>query len=245
MEILKGSTVIRTIKWKAPEKNGLHRTSWYMDEKGVQGMRRGERRGTGEPGGVTVLPGKYKVRFSFGDQKDSTEVEVKYDPRIELSNSAIQARYQALKNLEAKAELGSQAVERLKEAIKIAKDIQGNLKKKDEKGFKEQLNLCKKVIDSLNVQLDVFVGKEDERQGIVRNRPNAISNYYGAAYGYTSGGMHAPGDTEIKLISKFETELAKGLQMVNGYFNTEWVVFRETVEKLDTSPFKNYSEIKK
>jgi len=245
MEILKGSTVIRTIKWKAPEKNGLHRTYWYMDEKGVQGMRRGERRGTNEPGGVTVLPGKYTVRFSFGDQKDSTEVEVKYDPRIELTNSVIQAKYATLKSLEANAEIGGQAVERLKEAIKITKEIQGNLKTKDEKGFKEQLDLCKKVLDSLNVQLDVFVGKEDERQGIVRGRPNAVTNHYRAAYSYTSEGLHAPGETENKLIVKFETELNAALEMINGYFRTEWPTFRQAVEKLDNSPFKDYEEIKK
>jgi len=244
MQVLRGSDVIRTLKWKAPEKNGLHRTYWYMDEKGVQGMRRGERRGTGESGGVTVLPGKYKVRFTYGDQKDSTEVEVRYDPRIDLPAGAIQARYTALKGLEAKAELGGQAVERLKEAIKIAKEIQADLKKKDEKGYKEQLDLCKKVLDTLNVQLDVFLGKEDERQGIVRNRPNAVSNHYRAALGYTAEGLHAPGETERKLIAKFESELTKALQMVNGYFTTDWIAFRQAVEKLDTSPFKDYSEIK-
>lgn len=244
MEIMKGNEVIRTRKWKAPEENGLHRTAWYMDEKGVESMRRGERRGNNEPGGTSVLPGKYKVRFTFGDQKDSTEIEVKYDHRIAITDAEIKAGYDALKALEAKAELGYQAVERLKEAIKIAKGIEAELKKKDKEGFKEQLELCKKTIDSLNAQLDVFVGKEDDRQGITRNQPKSINNFYRSAYSYTSNGLHAPGDTEKKLIAKFETELAKAVEMVNSYFRTEWPKFREAVEKLDTSPFKDYEEIK-
>ncbi len=244
MQIVKGTEIIRTIKWKAPEKNGLHRTYWYMDEKGVEGMRRGDRRGNSEPSGVTVLPGTYKVRFTFGDQKDSTDVEVKFDPRIDLPMTALRAKYDALKQLEARANMGGQAVDRIKEALKIAKDVQSNLKKKDEKGFKEQIDLCKTVIDSLNTQLDVFFGKEDERQGITRNQPSSISNYYRAAYGYTSGGLHAPGDTELKLIAKFESELALAVKMVNDYFASAWPTFRAAVEKLDTSPFKEYEPIK-
>jgi photosystem II stability/assembly factor-like uncharacterized protein len=244
MELLNGKEIIRTIKWKAPEKNGVHRTYWRMDEKGIEGMRRGDRRGSAEPGGVTVLPGKYKVRFTFGDKIDSTEVEVRFDPRLDVPMTALQAKYNTLKQLEAKANTGGQAVDRIKEALKIAKDVQSDLKKKDEKGFKEQIELCKTVIDSLNAQLDVFFGKEDERQGITRNQPSSVTNYYRSAYSYTSGGLHAPGDTELKLIAKFESELAKAIKMVNDYFSTEWPKFRESVEKIDTSPFKEYEPIK-
>ncbi|MEP5103478.1 MAG: hypothetical protein ABJQ84_02615, partial [Ekhidna sp.] len=56
VEILKGDEVIRTLKSKAPKENGLHRTFWYMDEKGSNFMSRRDRRGNREPGGVTVLP---------------------------------------------------------------------------------------------------------------------------------------------------------------------------------------------
>ena len=92
--------------------------------------------------------------------------------------------------------------------------------------------------------LDLFVGKEDDRQGITRNPDLSISNHYNAAYNYTSNALHAPGDTENKLIKKFEDELSKVLNKVNTYFSSEWPKFREAVEKLDTSPFKDYEEIK-
>ncbi|MEQ9231915.1 MAG: hypothetical protein RIF46_14630, partial [Cyclobacteriaceae bacterium] len=142
------------------------------------------------------------------------------------------------------AALGVKAVDRLKEAIKIAKGIQGDLKEKDKEGFKDQLELCKSTIDSLNSILDVFVGKEDDRQGITRNSDENINTRYFGAYRYVSNALHAPGDTENKLITKFEEEFAKALDLVNGYFSEEWPKFREEVEKLDTSPFKDYEEIK-
>lgn len=244
IEVFKGDDVIRTLKSKAPKENGIHRTFWYFNEKGTNRMSRRDRRGNREPGGVTVLPGTYKVRFTFGDKKDSTNIEVKYDPRIEMSNAAIRAQYNALKSLESKYAMGVKAVDRLKESLGIAKGIQSDLKKKDKEGYKEQLELCKTTVDTLNSMLDVFLGKQDDRQGITRGTPNSINNSYFAASRYTNNALHAPGDTENKLIKKFEDDLADAMQMVNGYYSEMWPEFRSTVEDLDTSPFKDYEEIK-
>ena len=244
MEVFNGNELIRTLKSKAPEDNGIHRTYWYMDEKGTERMRRRDRNGSREPSGVTVLPGKYKVRIRYGDQMDSTTVKVEYDPRMELSSTAIRAKYQALKALEAKYNLGVKAVDRIKENIKIAKDIQRDLKDKDKEGFKEQIELTKSTIDTLNTMLDVFLGEEDDRQGITRGQPNSVNNFYFGATRYIENGLHTPGVTENKLMVKFEEELNKALDMVNGYYNEEWPSYREAVESLDTSPFKDYEEIK-
>ena len=93
-------------------------------------------------------------------------------------------------------------------------------------------------------QTNSFLGKEDDRQGITRGQPNSINNFYFSAFRYTSNALHAPGETENKLIKKFEDELAKAMEMVNGYYAEEWPKFREAVENLDTSPFKDYEEIK-
>ncbi|WP_462249479.1 WD40/YVTN/BNR-like repeat-containing protein [Ekhidna sp.] len=244
IEVFKGDEVIRTLKSKAPKENGIHRTFWYMNEKGTNFMSRRSRSGNREPGGVTVLPGMYKVRFTFGDQKDSTEVEVRYDPRIEMSDGAIKAQYDALKSLESKYSMGVKAVDRLKESLDITKGIQSDLKKKDKEGFEEQLELCKTTIDTLNSMLDVFLGKQDDRQGITRGTPNSVNNSYFAASRYTSNALHAPGQTENKLIKKFEEDIAEAMEMVNGYYSEKWPAFRSTVEDLDTSPFKDYDEIK-
>ena len=244
IEVFKGDDIIRTLKSKAPKEDGIHRTYWYMNEKGSNFMSRSERRGNREPGGVTVLPGTYKVRFTFGDQKDSTEITVKYDPRMELSDRAIQARYNAMKGLESKYAMGVKAVDQIKESLGIAKGIQKDLKKKDKEGYKDQLELCKSTIDTLNTMLDVFLGEVDDRQGITRGNPNSVNNAYFSARRYTANALHAPGATENKLIAKFEKELEEAMTMVNGYYAEKWSEFREAVEKLDTSPFKDYEEIK-
>ena len=244
LEVFKGEALIRTIKFKAPKENGLHRTSWRMREKGVNRMQREKSKSKNEPAGVTVLPGTYKLRLTFGDQMDSTMIKVKHDPRHGLSNEVIEVRYNTLKDLQAKAELGYQAVERLRESIGTAKGIQSKLKKKDEEGFEEQIELCKTAIDTLNSMMDVFIGEEDERQGITRNQPNSVRNFYSSASWYTTNGLHAPGETEQKLIARFEEALKEILDTVNSYYSKGWIEFREAVENLDTSPFEDYEEIK-
>ena len=166
------------------------------------------------------------------------------DPRIQLSATDIKAQYDALKSLESKYNLGVKAVDRLKESLDIAKSIQKSLKEKDKEGYKEQIELSKNTIDTLNSMLNVFLGKEDDRQGITRGQQNSVNSYYFGAYRYVSNALHAPGDTENKLIKKFEEELAKAMELVNDYYSNEWNKFREAVENLDTSPFKDYEEIK-
>lgn len=244
IQILSGDEVIRTLKSKAPKENGIHRTYWYMSEKGVGVINRTDRPQNEEPGGVTVKPGTYKVRFTFGDQKDSTNVEVKYDPRIAMSNASIMGRYNALKKLESKYAMGLKAADRLKESIKITKGIQNDLKSKDKDGYKDQLELCKSTIDTLNSMLDIFLGKEDDRQGITRGTPNSINNSYFTARRYTSNALHAPGKTENQLIEKFEKDLTQAMKTINGFYTDKWNEFRSAVENLDTSPFKDYEEIK-
>ncbi|MEM6380226.1 MAG: hypothetical protein AAF705_18690, partial [Bacteroidota bacterium] len=50
VEIFKGDELIRTLKSKAPKENGIHKTFWYMNEKGTNYMSRRNRSGNREPG---------------------------------------------------------------------------------------------------------------------------------------------------------------------------------------------------
>ncbi len=243
-EVFKGEVLIRTLKWKTPEKSGVHRYGWNMEEKGVERMSREEKKENAEPGGVVVLPGTYKIRMTFGDMKDSTKLEIKYDPRLALSASEIQARYETLKGLEAKANLGYQAVKQIKESIKVITDRQTVMKSKDKEQFKDQMELCETTIDTLNSMLDLFFGPKDERQGITRRNLPSVVTYYNTALRYVSNGLHDPGETEKGLIDKFEKEIGKTLGVVNGYYKESWPGVREEIEKLDLSPFKDYEEIK-
>ena len=167
----------------------------------------------------------------------------KYDPRLELSNNDIVARYNALKSMQSSAMKAQTAVERLKACLKNVEDYTKRMKSKDEEALEEQIELSKATKDSINVLLDLFFGKEDERQGITRNQPKTLLSYYGSAARYTRNGLHAPTSTEIKLTKKFESELEIVIGEVNLFFENEWPKFKEAVEAIDLSPFKDYDKI--
>ena len=243
IEVFEGDALIRTMKLKAPKESGIQRSYWDLHQKGNYDLSRRKINRKREPSGKWVRPGAYKVRFTFGDQQDSTMVTVAFDPRLSMSAAAIAAKNEALDRIESGELLAFRAVEQLKESIKLAGDFEKQLSDKDKAGLKDAIELCKTTKDTLNGFLDAFLGKEDKRQGITRGQPQRVSNSLRRARFYTGSATHAPGSTELKLIEKFEIDLAEALKPVNEYFETEWPKFRETIEPIDLSPFKDYQKI--
>lgn len=243
IEIFDGETLMRTMKLKAPKENGVQRAYWNMRQKGNYNLSRRKVNRKREPSGKFVRPGTYKARISYGDQKDSTNVTVAYDPRLSMSASAIAAKNEALDRIENGEKLAFEAVEQLKESIKLAGDFEKQLTKKDKEVLKDAIELCKTTKDTLNSFLNAFIGKEDKRQGITRGQPQSVRNSLQSAQFYTGSATHAPGSTELNLIEKFEKDLAEAIKPVNDYFESEWPKFRETIEPIDLSPFKDYEKI--
>ncbi len=235
--------LIRTIKKKSPKESGVYRFEWGMEEKGVARLQRKRDISKEEPRGVGVLPGIYKVRFTYGTAMDSTEIEVKYDYRLELTESDIQERYNAYKDLESEGLKALKAVEQLKGSLKIVKDFEKRMKDKSESEFEEALKSAKNASDTINSMLDLFFGKEDERQGITRNQGQTLNAYYQFARRYTLNGLHSPTRTEVGLIERFKSELGEALDVINGYYESEWPDFQSSMESLDLSPFSSYKKI--
>ena len=67
LEIFDGKRLIRTLQFKTPEESGIHKTTWNLDEKGVDRASRSIRNSSREPSGVEVKPGVYKLKMSFGE----------------------------------------------------------------------------------------------------------------------------------------------------------------------------------
>ncbi|MEM7486734.1 MAG: hypothetical protein AAF348_16115, partial [Bacteroidota bacterium] len=95
-----GDRLIRTLKFKTPEKAGFHRIYWNLDEKGSDRPSRKISKDKKERGGVEVKPGTYKVKVHYGELMDSTMVTVKSDPRLKVSTAVISQVYNTGKKLE-------------------------------------------------------------------------------------------------------------------------------------------------
>ena len=245
-EVIDGNgNVIRTIKSKVDaEKNGVNRFYWGLNQKGVRGpSRRSPRKNAPEPGGQFVLPGSYKVRMTFGDQKDSTTVKVGVDPRVEISDAVMQARYDKVGEIEKYIALAGRSTKRLHEAKKIAEEYGKQLKARKGDEWKELKDGNKAVLDSINNLMDLMVGKENKKQGFARNPiPTPTSYLFGARF-YVQSSLDMPSATVDRLIEQGEGKLMPAIEKVNKFFEEQWPEYRSAMEAADLSPFKDYEPL--
>ncbi len=235
---------IRTLKWKAPEEGGIKRTYWYMNEKGADRPSRNEPRGNrGEPGGVTVMPGTYKLRMTWGEHTDSSMVEVKFDPRVNMPSQVLQAQYEMSKRLEDDQALAAEAMKRLRHSLAVADDYSKRMSDLDKEKFKEEIKLAKATKDSISDIMDFIVGQESDQQGIVSFLEVPVTSRLGTAGYYIGSSLQAPGPTEERLVQQAEEALQEALKMVNEFYETEWPAFREKVSGLDLLKFKDYEPL--
>ncbi|WP_408047494.1 WD40/YVTN/BNR-like repeat-containing protein [Tenacibaculum crassostreae] len=237
-EFFDGSRLIRTIKRKTPKENGIHKFRWFMDEKGVDRPSRRIRKSKSEPSGVRVKPGTYRVKVTFGKQTSEQNIEVKYDPRLRISETAINQKYNTSKQLEKHQETIAKAVKQLVESKETANDYKTKFTKKDKKQFKDQIDLSKKVVKQIDSILNLYLGKVDKRQGITRNPEVTVTQRLGTASWYVNSRFGEQTATEKNLIKQFEEALKPVLEKTNQFFNTSWKEYQSKMEAIEISPFK-------
>ncbi|MFY0605331.1 MAG: hypothetical protein JXR10_01365 [Cyclobacteriaceae bacterium] len=239
LEIFNGESLIRTLKMKIPADSGINRMRWRLDEKGIYSLTRSELNKKREPSGALVLPGTYRLKLSYAGESSESEIEVKNDPRLDTPLEVLKAKYEAVNALQDDMELGLGRVEQLKEKIIVCKELESRMKLKDEKKFEEELKLTKTTKDSLNAMLDLYLGKEDKRQGITADQTDHVNYYYGMAIFYLENGSTAPTSNEQELIDKFNQLMNDANEIVDNYLSEDWNTFKVQMSELDLSPFKD------
>ena len=237
--------LIRTIKQKAPEENGIHRFYWGLEEKGTRGpSRRKMKENLPEPAGVTVLPGTYTIKLHYGNNTASEKINVAFDPRMEIPFNVLKSKYDLLKKLEVKKDLAAEAIQNLVESKEIIEDYQQRIKEQGkEKTYKESFDLNKEILKKVNSLIDDMLGKEDKRQGITDTEfPTTISYLYTATM-YVNNLLQEPGKTEITLVENADKKISNVINSINEFYSTDWINYQKTMEKLNLSPFKEVKEI--
>lgn len=236
---------IRTIKRKAPDDNGVNRMTWAMNEKGARNPSREKTKaGAAEPGGPQVLPGTYKLRLTFGGQKDSATITVKNDPRYPNLDAVLASRYNLLKELENMTAIATSAMDRLIESKEIADEFENKMKDLKRDDLKEAKEKTKAITDSLNNIMDYILGKVDKRQGIVRHRDPTPVSYIQTASFYIGSSKDPVSATDERVFKQAEIQTAKIKDRVNAFFEKTWPGYKAAMDKVIISPFKNYQPLK-
>lgn len=240
--------LVNTILQKAPEKNGVYRMSWMLNEKGDRQPSRQAPRGGGGGfggfGGTTVLPGTYKLRVTFGDQKDSTSIVVKADPRVDVPLAVYEQRYAMIKGLQKLRSQATAATDRLRESKAIVEEYEKKIKEAKRDDLKDAAAKTKAVKDSINALFDYILGKVDTRQGIVRSPDPTPVSYINTAMGYVGRSRDPISDTDRRVVKHAEDKIGEMVKRVNAFYESTWKEYRTMMEKIPLSPFKDYEPIK-
>jgi len=233
-----GERLIRSLKFKTPEKAGFHRIYWNMDEKGPDYPQRKIDKSKNEPGGISVRPGRYRVKLSYGNVSEETEIQVQADPRMKVSQASADEVYETAQRLEKMTQTAADAVKQLVESKNIAEKFQNDLKALDEKKYKDQIKASKDIVKQIDSVVALYLGKVDKRQGITRNPEITVMQRIGAANGYVQSRQNGITETERKLMRFAETDLKSAIQKTNAFFVDEWEAYRTSIQALEVSPFK-------
>lgn len=238
LKVYDGERLIRTLKKEAPDSTGIYKMSWSLDEKGAASPSREIKESKDEPGGVTVKPGTYRLVLSYGELESEGEITVETDPRLDISDENISELYETEKKLENMTQVAAEAVKQLVQSKNTAEEFQEKLKKEDEEKYENEIEASKAIIDTINKKIAIFLGEEDDRQGIVRSREPTVQTRISQAEYYVNTRPKGLTSTENTLISHAENELQGALEEVNLFFETEWDEYRSKMEQIEISPFK-------
>lgn len=234
LNIYDGERLIRTLTRKAPDSAGLHRITWNLDEKGVDRPSREIKESNNEKGGVNVRPGTYKLVMRYGDLESTSSIKVASDPRLDIDRQAISEIYKTAKTLEAKTELAANIVKQLVESKKSAEEFIEELNEEN----KKEIEASEEIIKQIDEKIALFLGAEDERQGITRSREMNVANRLSLASTYVRSRPTGITPTERQLIDQAENELREAVQEVNTFFESDWKGYRSQMEQVELSRFE-------
>jgi photosystem II stability/assembly factor-like uncharacterized protein len=247
IEIFDEDELIRTLKYKA--RPGVRRVTWRLRKKGVMYPTASRGRGGAgvsqrEPAGFTVTPGIYKIVMTCGDQRDSTMMTVKWDPRLDIDMAGLAACEKMYNEVSKSAEALFKATTRLNESREVLSKISQQVSESKEEELMELSKQTKAVEDSLNLVWTYIMGKEETKQGISdRNVKTVVRQLSSVSQGIQSR-PSGPTATEYKSMEVLDGMIDKALHMTNSFFSDIWPEYRILVEDTDFKWFRDYDPIK-
>lgn len=230
--------VIRTLMFKP--KAGVNRMYWGLDQKGVRMPQPRWAQGggsRGEPSGGPVSPGTYLLRMSYGGSQDSASVTVHLDPRLSLTDAQITEIQEASADRLASMKEVGEMMRKIGKAEGTLKQIKGLMPEdKEDEAVKAVMEMSKAMQDSLK-QLRGMIMPPRDAKGITDNSDKLMMKVWQSG-SYIRSGFGGPSGTSEIVMKQLKQEIETASSKVNAFFEKDWPEFKEKVEQLELSPFK-------
>jgi hypothetical protein len=176
----------------------------------------------------------------MGEYRDSAEVEVKLDPRIQIPESDLKEYYAYLDTLIERIGIATEAADRLREANKRIGQFNALLAGQESDTVKELQKTGKTIQDSITTLLHLI--NEKETKGITR-APDLLGSKISRAYNRVNSSWGpVSGNDSIHVAYAMEA-LREVTARINAFFETEWPKYTRAVEEAEPVIFKRYEPL--
>jgi len=92
--------------------------------------------------------------------------------------------------------------------------------------------------------MDYIVGKDDKRQGIVRQPDPTPVSYFFIAQRYLATSKDPVSATDQRVFKQAQDAAVELVNRVNKFYEKTWSEYQRDMEKVSLSPFKSYEPLK-
>ena len=157
-----------------------------------------------------------KTFHEYKDQKDSTSLNVIFDPRNPKTAEMLIAQRQLLDDLTSDLDVLYKGTQRLIESKKTADKISAQIKGLKGEKIKELQKAVKTIQDSIkNVQDNIFGKENPKAQGITSRDKRTVTQKVFEAMWYINSRPEMPTSTEERLVAQAKSMIKEGVDEVN------------------------------
>lgn len=228
--------LIRTLKQQP--KKGMNRLFWDLDIKGerMPDVKK-PAADAAERGGRSVTPGNYKIVYQYGSFKDSTTVEVKVDPNIQMTVSQMIEKAALIDRLSALIATTTAKVDRLNESKETIELILTKLKDREKNETNTKLKqLCDSTKTKIN-NLIKEINPPEDIQGF-SDDPRLVSERLSMARRYLQDTTFPVSQTQQNILTDTEKNIKPVVDKVDSFFSGDWSAFKRSVDEAKFSLFK-------
>ena len=228
--------------WVQKPKAGLNRTTWNLRSDGIR--RPGAPKipeDKPKPEGYLVPPGTYWLHISYGEHHDSTQLEVKADPRIDISQREINNKRAYVWGYWVQVRKVTKAVDQIDDAAKSIEWVQGKLKEMDGEAAKALAAQSKAMQDSLK-QLRGMVFPPKKVQGIYRGKDLLIGQISETNF-YLSDPLVTLTENHRRSTKKTKAAINEFLKAYNAFFGGALQEYKKAVAELNLPAFEEWETL--
>lgn len=232
---------------KITVESGFNRFYWNLDRKGERmpshdpgdsGPRTGRlsrQDPNAEPGGIGILPGKYKIRIEYGSELDSAWVAVHPDPRILISDADRLSKQESVNKNLALVRSVALTFDKLKEArqsIRLVNEVMSNAPDSTRARIAE---IGKGMDQKISKLMELFLTPPDFK-GI--DRSERLAGKLSRAAQFINSADGAPTPNGQLFLDQVSEDARQVINQVNEFMDGDWARYQQAVRGTNVSLFK-------